>query len=293
MCSSDLIVEGIPLCVGAGDQNAAALGAGVVAPGTLSISLGTGGLLAACVNEPFHDPGRKTMVTNHVIPGCWQVEGYQAGAASVLRWFRDEIATLESAFAKSAGQDIYAILNDMVGKTPAGAKGLLMLPYLASATTPRWNSAARGTLVGLTFAHDRNCLARAFMEGITLEVNDMLHSLINAKVRIDTLHILGGPTKSELWNQLQSDVYGHPVKTLRNADAALSGAAILAGVGVGIFPDIPSGAANIVKTRHAYTPDPKTHAVYREMYDLYQSLYAALDHSRFFDKFAKFQQSLN
>ena len=179
------LLEGTPLCVGAGDQNAAALGAGVTAPGLLSVSLGTGGALAACVNGPFHDPARKTMVTNHVIPGCWQVEGYQAGAASVFRWFRDEIAELEDAYAKAAGKDTYELLNEMVVKVPPGAKGLLLLPYFASAATPRWNSAARGTLVGLTFAHDRNCLARAFVEGITLEVNDMLLALVNAGVRIE------------------------------------------------------------------------------------------------------------
>jgi xylulokinase len=284
--------QGTPLCIGAGDQNAGALGAGVTAPGLLSVSLGTGGALAACVRGAFHDPARKTMVTNHVIPGCWQVEGYQAGAASVFRWFRDEIAELEDAYAKSAGKDTYELLNEMVAKVPAGAKGLLLMPYFASAATPRWNSSARGTLVGLTFAHDRNCLARAFMEGITLEVNDMLLSLVNAGVHIDILHILGGPTKSDVWNQIQADIYGRPVCTLRNTEAAVTGAAILAGAGIGLFPDIAVGASSLVKIRRTYEPDAKTHNTYRDLYALYQQLYGALDQSGFYQNFAKFQHDL-
>ena len=283
---------GTPLCVGGGDQNVAALGAGVIAPGLLSVSLGTGGAVCTCVREPFHDAARRTMVTNHVMPGHWLVEGYQAGAASVFRWFRDEIAAIESAFARTAGKDTYDLITEMVSKAPVGSRGLLLMPYFASAATPRWNPAARGTLVGMTFAHNRNCLARAFVEGITLEVNDMLQSLVRAGVPFKTVHLLGGPTKSEIWNQIQADVYGHKVCTLCNTDAAVTGAAILAGVGVGLFPDVSTGVANLVKVRRTYEPDAAHHAIYERLYGLYQSLYAALGDSGFYDQLAQFQQAL-
>ena len=284
---------GTPLCVGGGDQNVAALGAGVISAGLLSVSLGTGGLVCACVREAFHDPARKTMVTNHVSPGHWLVEGYQAGAASVFRWFRDEIADLESAFARSSDKDPYDLLSERIARVPAGARGLLLMPYFASAATPRWNPAARGTLVGMTFAHDRNCLTRAFVEGITLEVYDMLQALVRAGVPFDTVHLLGGPTKSEVWNQIQADIYGHTVCTLRNTDAAVTGAAILAGVGVGIFPDAASGVASLVQVRRSYVPDAARHARYGQLYEMYQSLYAALTDSGFYDRFAAFQQSVS
>ena len=287
------LLVGTPLCVGGGDQNVAALGAGVIAPGLLSVSLGTGGAVCVCVREPFHDAARKTMVTNHVIHGHWLVEGYQAGAASVFRWFRDEIAVIESAFAKTSGKDTYALIDEMIAKTPAGARGLLLMPYFASAATPRWNPSARGTLAGLTFAHDRNCMARAFVEGITLEVNDMLQALIRSSVPFDTVHLLGGPTKSEVWNQIQADVYGHTVRTLHNTDAAVTGAAILAGVGVGLFPDAASGVASLVKVRRAYEPDAARHALYARLYALYQTLYTSLTDSGFYDQLAAFQQSVS
>jgi xylulokinase len=287
------LAAGTPLCVGGGDQNVAALGAGVITPGLLSVSLGTGGAVCACVREPFHDPARKTMVTNHVSPGHWLVEGYQAGAASVLRWFRDEIADIESAFARSAGKNTYDLLSERIAKAPAGSRGLLLMPYFASAATPRWNSSARGTLVGMTFAHDRDCLTRAFVEGITLEVYDMLQALVRAGVPFDTVHLLGGPTKSDVWNQIQADIYGHTVCTLCNTDAAVTGAAILAGVGVGLFPDAAAGVASLVKVRRTYDPDPDRHALYGRLYALYQSLYSALTDSGFYDRLAEFQSAVS
>jgi xylulokinase len=283
------LAAGTPLCIGAGDQNAGALGAGVVRPGLLSVSLGTGGAVAACADHPFHDASRKTMVTNHVMNGRWLVEGYQAGAASVFRWFRDQFAGLESAYAKAAGRDPYDVLTELIGQAPAGSKGLLLLPYFASAATPRWNSAARGTLVGMTFAHDRYCMARSYIEGITLEVRDMLESLVSAGITFERVHLLGGPTKSELWNQIQADVYGHTVCTLSNTDAAVTGAAILAGVGVGLFPDAAAGVENLVKIRTTYTPDNENHRRYDELYGIYTDLYAAMAGSGVYERLVDFQ----
>ena len=138
----------------------------------------------------------------------------------MFRWFRDEIAALEKQGAAAAGKNVYDLLNQMIESTPPGAKGLILLPYLASATTSRWNPHARGTILGLTFAHDRACLARCFMEGITIEVRDMINSMLRAGIPIDKVRILGGATKSPIWNQIQSDVYNRPVETLKMTDAA-------------------------------------------------------------------------
>ena len=95
----------------------------------------------------------------------------------------------------------------LISKTPPGSKGLLFLPYLASSTTPRWNPNARGVLAGLAFNHDRGCVARSFIEGITLEMKDIITSMTNSGIKIKATRITGGPTKSDLWNQIQSDVY--------------------------------------------------------------------------------------
>jgi xylulokinase len=283
------LAPGTPLCIGAGDQNSAAVGAGVVRKGFLSVSLGTGGLAAAYLDTPFRDPNRKAMVDNHAVYGKWQLEGLQAGAAGVFRWFRDEVAALEKESAASSGANVYETLNAMIAKTPPGAKGLVLLPYLASATTPRWNPHARGSLLGLTFAHDRACMARAFMEGITLEVRDMVNSMVSAGIPIEHVRILGGATKSEVWNQMQADVYNRPVQTLKMTDAALMGAALFAAVGIGAFRDIPQGTEAMVRVDAQYSPNPKTAAVYDEIYDIYCRAYDALEAGGIFRALARLQ----
>lgn len=281
---------GTPLILGAGDQNSAAVGAGIVRPGYLSVSLGTGGLAAAFIDEPFRDPRCMTMVTNHAEKGKWQIEGLQAGAASVYKWFRDQFAAIECAYADCSGKDVYEILNEMVAKAPAGAKGLVMFPYFASATTPRWNPHARGLIAGLSFAHDKNCVARAFMEGITMEVKDMLISMLESGINIDEVHILGGPTKSKLWNQMQADMYKRPVKTLKTTDAAPLGAAVCAGVGIGMFRNIAEGADRMVRIDETYEPHAKTAALYEELYEIYCSMYEAVENNRVFQKITAFQE---
>jgi len=282
--------EGTPICVGAGDQNSAVIGAGIVYNGYLSVSLGTGGIAIAYLDDKFRDPNEKSMVTNHAIYGKWQLEGYQAGAAGVYRWFRDEIAGLEKIEAKNSGKDVYEIINKLIEKTPVGAKGLIFLPYLASATAPRWNSNARGTLVGLTFAHDRGCLARAFIEGITLELKDIVKSMLGSGIDIKNIHIMGGPTKSPLWNQMQSDMYERTVKTLKVTDAAVLGAAILGGVGVGIFDDIRDGVKRMVKVSKEYNPIKENVEIYDELYDAYCRIYEGLESKDAYKKIAKIQE---
>ena len=281
--------QGTPLCVGAGDQNSAVVGAGIVQPGYLSVSMGTGGIAITYLDEPFRDPSGMSMVTNHAIHGKWQLEGLQAGAAGVFRWFRDEIATLEKERAQEQNRDPYELINELIEKTPVGAKGLVFLPYLASATAPRWNAHARGTLTGLTFAHDRGCLARAFIEGITLEMKDILTSMLSSGIEVDTIRIMGGATKSPIWNQIQADVYNRPVETLKITDAALLGAAIFAGTGSGCFKDIRDAVSRMVVVDSVYEPVQENVEIYEELYDIYCRLYEGMEMREVFEKLSCLQ----
>lgn len=283
------LAAGTPICVGAGDQNAAAIGAGVVEPGLMSVSLGTGGLAAAYIDGslPNLDP-QAMLITGHPITGKYMLEGYQPAGASALRWLRDEIARMETERAAETGKDVYETLTAMAAEVPAGSKGLLLNPYFASAATPRWNANARASVVGLTFAHDRACLVRAFMEGITLEVKDMINCMYACGAVVDEVRILGGPTKSELWNQIQSDVYGRPVSTLKFPDAAVLGAAICAGVGSGLYSDLREGVRAMVETDRTYEPIPTNVSVYEELYEVFCDIYEGL--SPVYDKLAEIQQ---
>ncbi|MBI9106094.1 MAG: hypothetical protein JEZ04_05065 [Spirochaetales bacterium] len=280
---------GTPLVVGAGDQNAASVGAGAVHPGYMFVSLGTAGATGICLNHEYRDPTGRTFVTNHPCYGDWMLEGYQPAAAGVFRWFRDEIARLESVNAEKSGENIYDVLSAMVASVPPGAKGLVFIPQYASAATPRFNPEARGVLAGMTFAHDRNCLARAYMEGITMEMNDIIRSVRDTGNEIKAIRILGGPTNSKVWNQMQADMYGLEVDTLEVADAAVLGAAIMAGAGIGIFESIAEGADAMVKLKDRYIPNADVNEVYEQQYKLYCRLYESLEQGGFYSELAAFQ----
>jgi xylulokinase len=280
--------EGTPICVGAGDQNSAVVGAGVVNPGDLSVSIGTGGIATAFLDRPFRDPSMMNMITNHAIEGKWQMEGLQNGAAGVFRWFRDEIALFTEPSDSSLKENIYQVLDKIIKDTPAGSKGLVMLPYLAGSAAPRWNSNARGTISGLTFAHDKACLARSFMEGITLEMKDIIKSIRNAGIKISSAKLIGGAAKSDIWNQIQCDMYKMDVSTLKISDASILGASIFAGVGSGLFDSIKDGIAKMVIPAKTYTPG-KEAQIYEELYKIYVAAYESMHKGKVFDMIADFQ----
>jgi xylulokinase len=217
------------------------------------------------------------------------MEGYQAAAASVYRWFRDELGGVERIEAEKSGRDFFELMNEKVAEVPAGSNGLLMMPYFASAGTPRYNPSARGTIIGLTFAHSRIELARAFMEGITMDMRDMLNAMSASGVEVKQGRILGGPTKSDVWNQIQADIYGIPVDTLKVGDATVLGAAILGGVGAGIFSSIVEGADAMVSLDKRYEPDMENHKLYNKLYDAYSRAYEGLDEKGVFNSIAELQ----
>jgi xylulokinase len=229
------------------------------------------------------------MVTSHPIHGSWLLEGYQAAAASVYRWYRDEFGGVELLEADRSGVDFYDLMNARVAKIPPGANGLLVMPYFAGAATPRYNPAARGMVLGLTFAHDRYAVARAFMEGISMDMRDMLNSMLNSGVDVSEARILGGPTKSAVWNQIQADVYGIPVSSLKVADATVLGAAVLGGVGAGVFASIKEGAEKLVRLDRRYEPDARHTQIYDTLYGIYRRTYESLENSGVFSELASIQ----
>lgn len=280
---------GTPVSVGAGDQSAGAVGAGIVRRGLISVSMGTAGAVTAFLDSPFRDPAGRMMVTAHPVKGRWLLEGYQAAAASVYRWFKEQIGGLEAREAEQGGSSFYEAMNDRIAAVPAGSRGLLVLPYFAAAATPRYNPEARGTILGLTFSHTRFDIARAFMEGITLDMKDMVSSMARSGVVVTEARILGGPTRSRVWNQIQADVYGVPVTTLKVTDATVLGGAILGAVGAGIFPSVQEGADTMVRLGERFEPIPRNVEIYARLYDAYCKAYDGLDRSGAFAALAGMQ----
>ncbi len=279
---------GTPLCLGAGDQNCSVVGMGAIRARLGTVTLGTAGLAILCADAPVAGFDGM-MVTNHAVPGRWQVEGLSNAAASSLRWFRDVVGTHEREQEAAGGRPAYQALDELAAGAPPGSRGLLYLPYLATAATPHWNADARGAFLGLSFAHGRSELTRAVMEGVALEIRDILEQWHRAGMPVDVLRIGGGAARSPVWRQIQADVYGRPVETLRCDDSTGLGSALLGGVGAGVFHSIEEGVAAMVHPCGQLEPDPDRHRLYNELYEAYVRAYQGLDQSGTFAALAALQ----
>jgi xylulokinase len=279
---------GTPVCAGAGDQNCAGVGMGAARSGIATASLGTGGLVMVSLDRRIPGFGG-LMVTNHAAPGMWEMEALSNAAAGAYRWFRDVVGTAEKRAEATTGRSAYDALNELAAAAEPGSKGLLFLPYLGSAATPRWNADARAAFIGMAFTHGRAEMTRAIMEGVALEVRDMLEGWFKAGVEITSLRLGGGATRSRLWNQIQADVYGRPVETLVTSETAVLGAAILAGVGAGLFKSVPEAVDQMVQVKDRVEPNLKNHALYEEMYQAFVAAYEGLASGGAYDRLAKVQ----
>jgi len=271
---------GTPVAVGAGDQNCATVGMGAIKSGVATVTLGTCGMAILATDKPAEGFGGM-MTTNHAIADLWEIEGITNAAASAYQWLRNTVSA-ELPFSQ---------LNALAENSPVGSRGLLFLPFLATAATPRWNSQARGSLLGMTFAHTKEDVIRAVMEGVTLEIRDVMQRWTQKGYAVDTLRIAGGATRSELWNQIQADVYGKPVETLACDEATCLAAAMFGGVAVGEFKTIDEAVGEMVKVDKLIEPNEKNHAIYEELYDCYSTTYNALNEGEAFSKLAKMQEN--
>jgi len=225
--------NGVPVVAGGGDQAAGAVGTGAVVPGLISVSLGTSGVVFSAQDDATYDPAGATHTFCHA-NRSWHRMGVMLSCGGALRWFRD-------VFAHGSNYDELAALAASVDSS----QGLTFLPYLAGERCP-WNrSDLTGAFVGLTLAHGRAHMARAVFEGITMGICDALDAVAPGG-KPDRLRVTGGGAKSAFWRQLIADMTGVPVVTLAVDEGPAYGAALLAGVGVGVWPDIATATKQVV-----------------------------------------------
>jgi len=272
--------KGTALCVGGGDSACSIVGMGATKPGDVSITLGTAGMTSLNIEAPRTDLA-EYMVVNHPVPGLWAASGVSLAAASAYRWFRDVFGQVEQEAAMTNGVSVFDHLNALCAQAPAGSGGLLFLPYLNSAGTPHYNSEARAAFLGISQSHGRQHFARAVMEGVALEVQDMLKRFGQHGFNLDTVRLGGGAARSSLWTQIQANVYNRPVQRLKEGETAALGAAILGGVGAGVFPTTDDGVDAMVAIADTTYPDPAQTARYAELHAAYEDAYRCLAPSTF------------
>ncbi|MBI4856096.1 MAG: hypothetical protein HY818_05070 [Acetobacterium woodii] len=281
------LAVGTLLVAGSGDQQCAAIGAGVIEDGYASLTLGTAGLLVVGTKKLVLEDVPGVMATSSALLGLFNLEGIQLGAASSYRWARDELAEIEVAFGKKIGMDPYEVMDYHIQKSPVGAKGIVFMPFLTGSGYPYWNPEAKGIFAGITFAHSKSDMIRSVMEGITLESKDMYENMKKSGVILKQLAITGGATKSEAWRHIIADMFGVPIRKLEIPDATIVGAAVIAGVGAGWFKDVTEGVSSMVRYLETIEPIPENVKRYNEIYDIYKNLYTALNENSLYAQFAK------
>jgi xylulokinase len=261
---------GTPVVAGAGDQAAGSTGMGIVASGTVSATIGTSGVVFAATDRPALDPRGRVHTFCHAIPGRWHVMGVTQAAGLSLRWFRDTFATSSTGTCESYDQ-----LTAEAAKVPAGSDGLLWTPYLMGERTPHLDSSARGALVGLTASHTRAHVVRAILEGVAFSLRDTFTLFREMSVPVTSIRLGGGGARSPLWRQIQADAYGHSVEIVEAEEGAAYGAALLAGVGVGVWPTVDAACAATVRVASRVNPQPDVVASLNASYAAFRRVYPA------------------
>lgn len=269
------LVQGTPVVGGGGDQAAQAVGSGIISEGLVSVTLGTSGVVFASSNSYRPEPEGRLHAFCHAVPQTWHLMGVMLSAAGSFRWFRDTLGQPEIVEAAAKRVDVYDLLTAQAAAAPAGSEGLLFLPYLSGERTPYPDPDARGVYFGLSLRHNRTHMIRAVLEGVAFGLRDCLELMRDLGLRIEQVRASGGGARSALWRQILADVFDSEIAILNIGEGAAYGAALLAGVGAGIYENVDEACARTIRIVDKVEPSANA-AVYADYYSIYRSLYGAL-----------------
>jgi xylulokinase len=264
------LAVGTPVVGGGADNACGAAGVGAVRRDEAVVSWGTSGTVLAPTGAPRVDPELRTHTFCHVAPNEWYTMGVVLSAGGAFAWYRDwaarDLASMPDANER---------LSAEAANVPRGANGLTFLPYLQGDRTPHRDASARGAFLGLSLAHTRAHATRAVLEGICFALRDSMSILRELGVAPEHLLLTGGGARSAGVRTLQAEVLGLPVTTVNREEGPAYGAALLAAVGAGVFPDLASAAKATVTRSELEHPAPGAHAAYDEPYQRFRTAYAA------------------
>jgi ribulose kinase len=265
------------VAAGGVDAHVGVLGLDALRPGQLGLILGSSSVQITLTEKPVFDPAFWGPFEDTILPGRWLLEMGQVSTGSLLRWFKDNLASPElHDDAARAGRTLYAHLDALVERIPPGSGGLTALDYWQGNRTPIRDPRARGALVGLTLYHTPAHVFRALMEAAAFGNRHILETLAAAGVPIREVRAAGGGAGSDVWLQMHADAAGVLVSVTSSEDAALVGGAIAAAACAGEHASLESAAGAMVRPVRTFIPDPARHAAYAEPYQLYRDLYPAL-----------------
>lgn len=269
------LAPGTKIIIGGGDGVCASVGAASVEEGVAYNYMGSSSWISYTSKTPFFDEEMRTFNWAHLIPGMYAPTGTMQAAGNSWSFMKEVLCDGLDGLAKEKNESVYQLMDDLLCKTQAGAKGLIYLPYLLGERSPRWDPFARGALIGLKMEHTKADILRAAIEGILMNLCIIL-DIFRAKVPISSINLIGGLAKGEPVRRILADIYGIPALRLNYLDEATSiGAAVTAGVGSGVLKDF-SEIHRFIKVEERIEPDLVKNAEYRHLKDIFENSYHAL-----------------
>lgn len=260
--------QGLPVIAGTIDAFAAWIGTATVSKGQLCNTAGTSEGIAVVWDKPLSEPQMRAVSVPHVIGKDWIVGGAMSSGGITLDWFVRQ-------FYPQADDPYIAMAND-ASAIPAGAEGLLALPYLVGERSPIMDPQARGLFFGISEIHTRAHFSRALLESIAFAVRDVYEVIREMGVEMTEIRVGGGGARMDVLNQIKADVLGQPVLIPEVTESSQLGAAIIASWGANSFTDLSTAAEAMVKVRTVFEPDARSHAIYNQLFALYRRLYEHL-----------------
>ena len=278
------IKAGTPVVAGTGDGGAANIGIGAIAPGITYCNLGSSSWISASATKVLDDPEMAIFTLAHPVEGLLQPVGPMMTGGRSYNWLKDELAHIECQQALEAGKSPYELINEVIAKSPAGAKGLLFMPYLLGERSPWWNPQVKGGILGLTLEHTRADIFRSILEGITANLALIL-DVFNNNLPTESIRVIGGGAQGELWCQILADTFGQQIEVPSVLEGASSmGAALIGGVGSGVLPSFDA-AHDFIQINRTTSPITENLELYQQKKNLLQKVYHTLNDNGIFELF--------
>ncbi len=258
---------GTLVVAGGADNSCGAVGSGIIKEGRVMVSIGTSGVVVAFADKPVADNQGRMHLFNHSKPDSWYMMGVMLSAGMSFSWMKDSLF---------AGKLDYDELNRLAEEVKAGSEGLIFLPYLYGERTPHADANARGVYFGISGKHEQKHFVRSVMEGVTYGLRDSLELIKEQGVAVDEIRAIGGGAKSAVWQQILADIFGQEISLLNVEEGPAFGAALIAGVGVGVYSSFEEAEEGIIKVIDKIKPDPENVKKYNEYYPLFKKIYGSL-----------------
>ncbi len=271
------IPVGVKLCRGAGDQQCAAIGAGVISQGLAEFTVGTAAVMVAHLDSVDLIKGKNLWWGGHGVPHHWNIEGAAFCLGACLKWWRDTLGSDDIQKAHELGKSPFAVMVEAAGTAKPGASGLLFHSFLSSQVTPYYDAVSRGGFLGLGTHHTREDMIRAMLEGCANEMKMVVDAFdTDIEGGVTELRLTGGGTKSPGFVQIMADIFGREVHVTSERECTVLGAAILGAVGAGEFADVKEATGEMVKLERSFEPNHGLSELYQEQHGIYRDFYEAM-----------------